>query len=83
MSWRPDRERTATGYRWLDKLTNPYWVWRENRARLKLNTLMGDGDPVLGAEMLREAVWAHKYLSPPLDRDPVAKRLGIWKETSE
>lgn len=25
MNLRPDRERTATGYVWLDRLTDPYW----------------------------------------------------------
>lgn len=26
MNLRPDRERTATGYVWLDKITAPYWA---------------------------------------------------------
>lgn len=31
---RPDRETYATGYRWLDKVTDPYWritSWRWER----------------------------------------------------
>lgn len=32
MNLRPDRKGTATGYRWLDKLTQPYWSWKLRRA---------------------------------------------------
>lgn len=41
---RPDFDRTATGYFWLDKLTSPYWTWRDRRARDQLARLLGYRD---------------------------------------
>lgn len=34
MRWKPDRETYATGYGWLDKVTDPYWriaLWWSTR----------------------------------------------------
>lgn len=35
MGLRPDFDKCATGYVWLDWLTTPYWRWRDKRAEKK------------------------------------------------
>lgn len=53
MNLRPDFERTATGYAWLDWLTAPYWRWADWRSRRALYRLLGRGDLAAGEAFLR------------------------------
>lgn len=39
MNWRRDFEHTATGWRWLDWLTAPYWAFLDHRTRRKFGKL--------------------------------------------
>ncbi len=45
MNFKRDLERTATGYVWLDKLTDPYWKiasWRQERKYWKMFARKGE-----------------------------------------
>lgn len=44
MSLRPDFEHCATGYRWLDRLTAPWWRRRSRAAERHLWESLAIGD---------------------------------------
>lgn len=60
---RPDREYTATGYVWLDKLTYPIWslrMWWTERSLLKR---VGHGDVEVGRRIMTRVFEEHRHPS--------------------
>lgn len=56
MNLRPDRQRTWTGYAWLDRLLSPIQsviIWHQRRRLFKL---IGQGDREKGRALLVEAL---------------------------
>ena len=66
--WRHEPKRTATGYRWLDWLTKPYWRYQSRRANRQFQEALADD---------LQATWAHllAIIQTPLD-DP----LPTWED---
>lgn len=70
-----DRERTVTGWWWLDFLTKPWWLWRVARAERQLMALIGggsvaEGRRVVRVELEKQAKWAEaEGLGPSAVRD--------------
>lgn len=53
MNWRPDHTKTATGYRWLDWLTAPYWMIRDRLTVRSFYKMLGQGNVQEGKTVAR------------------------------
>lgn len=58
-----DRERYATGWLWLDRLTYPWWAVVEWWQVLRLDRYLGVSGPLWRRRAQRRAVWASVDIS--------------------
>lgn len=56
---RPDFDRYATGYLWLDKLTLPFWTLYSKWHEWRFYRFLGKGDAKRGREIMKRAVEMH------------------------